>query len=171
MPVCKQCDSYFPHRVMVDGKIRIVNRRKYCLTCSPFGQHNTRRIHEAMVKNGVRNCESCDKETGIRRKICGSCYARKRKILIKERLIDLVGDKCWRSGCDYGSKEKFGALEFHHMNPKDKLFNVNISNSISKAWESVVSEAKKCALLCANCHREYHMGLIKNEEINILWRA
>lgn len=42
MPFCRQCSVEFPNRVEVDGKFRVLHRRKFCLTCSPFGSHNTR---------------------------------------------------------------------------------------------------------------------------------
>jgi hypothetical protein len=41
MPTCRKCKANFPNRVSIDGKIRVVNRRKFCLSCSPFGRHNT----------------------------------------------------------------------------------------------------------------------------------
>lgn len=45
MPTCQNCHAHFPNSLAIDGKVRILNRRRYCLTCSPFGRHNTRRIH------------------------------------------------------------------------------------------------------------------------------
>lgn len=34
-----------------------------------------------------------------------------------------------------------------------------------KAWRSIVQELKKCVLICANCHRELHSGLVSLPEI------
>ncbi len=35
--ICKNCDKDFNSKVIIDGKERNLQRRKYCLNCSPFG--------------------------------------------------------------------------------------------------------------------------------------
>jgi hypothetical protein len=45
MLVCRSCGREFPTSLVIGGKLRVLNRRRYCLNCSPFGSHNTRRIH------------------------------------------------------------------------------------------------------------------------------
>lgn len=77
-------------------------------------------------------------------------------------MLDLVrrlhGGKC--AICGY---EKYtGALEFHHIDPSQKDFT--ISNDRAKLEESI-EESKKCVLLCANCHRELHAGIIDITEV------
>ena len=42
MPDCRLCGLHFPNRVMIDGQLRNVSTRRYCLDCSPSGLHNTR---------------------------------------------------------------------------------------------------------------------------------
>jgi hypothetical protein len=59
-------------------------------------------------------------------------------------------------------KKCFDVLCFHHKNPKEKIDNVTAilrKFGIQKAKE----EAKKCILLCANCHGEIHAEVIKLE--------
>ena len=46
-------------------------------------------------------------------------------------------------------------LEFHHVNPVDKLFN--ISEGCSRSNESLLNELNKCILLCTKCHNEIHV--------------
>ena len=48
------------------------------------------------------------------------------------------------------------ALEFHHLNPLEKDFNISSS---SKPIEELKKEVDKCQLLCANCHREVHQEI------------
>lgn len=45
------------------------------------------------------------------------------------------------------------ALDFHHVNPKDKKFSVAIG-TMGRSDNSIVKELNKCILLCSNCHRE-----------------
>ena len=71
--------------------------------------------------------------------------------LRKENLIKVFGSKCCLCGFDkYPS-----ALEFHHVHPEDKEFGLT-GSGLMKKMETQLAEAKKCILLCANCHRGVH---------------
>jgi formate-dependent nitrite reductase cytochrome c552 subunit len=35
------------------------------------------------------------------------------------------------------------------------------SGGFSRSWASIKSEIAKCVLVCANCHREIEIGLVK----------
>ena len=75
----------------------------------------------------------------------------------KQRMIDSLGGKC--SCCGYSKCNS--ALEFHHLNPSEKEFSFSAALASPKAWNLLVIELKKCILLCANCHREVHAGIIE----------
>ena len=68
----------------------------------------------------------------------------------KERAVNYKGGKCILCGYDRCIK----ALDFHHLNPKEKDFS--ISKNCNKAWDKVKIELDKCILVCSNCHREVH---------------
>jgi len=53
--------------------------------------------------------------------------------------------------CGYNKCD--AALDFHHVNPEDKKFEI-IADSITN--KNFIAELNKCILLCANCHREKH---------------
>ena len=42
--VCKNCGKKFPNYISINGKRHNLHNRKYCLECSPFNQHNTKKI-------------------------------------------------------------------------------------------------------------------------------
>lgn len=67
-----------------------------------------------------------------------------------KKLIEYLGGKCSR--CGYN--KCIAALDFHHINPETKSFN--IAPSMSRSMFSLMREADKCILLCSNCHRELH---------------
>ncbi len=74
---------------------------------------------------------------------------RRRKKLKEEATI-LLGGKC--SNCGYNKCP--AALDFHHTeNNKEGNIHDFIKN---ESREKLLKEAKKCILLCANCHRELH---------------
>ena len=72
------------------------------------------------------------------------------RIKLKINAVAYKGGKCEK--CGYN--KNYTALDFHHINPSKKDFNI-ASGSI-KSWEKVKQELDKCQLLCANCHREVH---------------
>ena len=74
---------------------------------------------------------------------------------IKRRRIDLIqvlGGKC----CICGYDKCNAALEFHHVNPKTKLFGISQTGALTYSLSKQLAEVKKCVLVCANCHREIH---------------
>lgn len=83
--------------------------------------------------------------------VCNHVKKRKRD------LISLFGGKC----CICGFNAFQEALEFHHIDPQTKSFGLTDSNSVTKALEKQLQEARKCVLLCANCHRGVHAGYLK----------
>ena len=74
---------------------------------------------------------------------------------LKKRAVYVMGGKCQVCGYD----RCLQALDFHHINPDEKAFT--IQENCNRSWETVSAEIKKCALLCSNCHRELHNGLIE----------
>lgn len=96
----------------------------------------------AKIKTFKRNVKSnyeCVKDSRIRKKLA---------------LVEYKGGQCER--CGYS--KCIHALEFHHLNPSEKDFNISSS---SKSVEELKKEADKCQLLCANCHREVHQEMIE----------
>ncbi len=48
--------------------------------------------------------------------------------------------------------------DLHHLDGSKKDFT--LSQKI-RSWSALISEAKKCVLLCAPCHRKHHAGLLE----------
>lgn len=66
----------------------------------------------------------------------------------------MFGGEC--SICGYRKYE--GALDFHHTNPHEKEFGLSMKG-LSYSLESLIKEAKKCILVCKNCHTEIEAGI------------
>ena len=77
---------------------------------------------------------------------------QKRGLDRKKKLIQLLGNKC--NKCGYSNN--YGALQFHHINPIQKSGRLDMRRLSNSTWEYCESEAKKCELLCSNCHAEHH---------------
>jgi len=133
--VCASCGAGFPSRLLIEGKVRVLSSRRFCLACSPFGAHNT----------STRPLD----DPGVRRRQSGVNYGRRRRIWMKAELIAARGSRC--EDCGYG--RTVWALEFHHRDPGTKEFSLGgFLGSIERARR----EADKCFLVCANCHRIRH---------------
>jgi hypothetical protein len=78
----------------------------------------------------------------------------------KQRLVDSFGGKCGICGYD----KCIEALEFHHLDPSAKDFGIGSVRGSPKSWEKTVPELRKCVMLCSNCHKEYHAGLVEIPE-------
>ena len=81
---------------------------------------------------------------------------QKRRKLIKQMALDYKGRKC--EICGYS--RCVDALEFHHIGRTKKDFGIS-EKGYTRSWGKVKEEIDKCLLLCANCHREAHKGLLK----------
>ena len=157
MKNCLKCNNQIKYLVKIDGRVRNLQRRKYCLDCSPFGGKNTKQlvISTTSALGKTFTCQECNKEFVYRKKgdkttacqICCNKLARKQK---KKKCLEYKGGKCEKCGYD----KCVQALAFHHVDPKQKEFQ--ISNFLTKKWDVLKKELDKCMLVCANCNIEIH---------------
>lgn len=125
---------------------------------------NTKNTCDFDSKNG-KYCSICSTElTGSRHTYCSNKCRTKRlnpntcerqRRVGPQRKIDLIkkaGGKC--SICGY--KKNIAALNFHHRNPQDKVFTLDVRKLSNTRLSSILLEFEKCDLLCSNCHFEAH---------------
>jgi len=143
MPTCKKCSKDFKNKIEIDGKIRNLQKRKFCLDCSPFNKHNTR-----SALNDDNTNEEKLKRKRKRWVISVTKWRRKQKL----KLFAYKGGKCILCGYD---KPVPGAYAFHHRDPKQKDFTISRYGHC-RSWKVVKKEVDKCDLLCQNCHAEVH---------------
>lgn len=82
---------------------------------------------------------------------------KKQQKWYKDRLKEnhKILDNLKLNGCAICGYDKCNeALEFHHVNPKNREFSLNADNMDKNT--NMVKEINKCILLCANCHKEIH---------------
>jgi hypothetical protein len=106
--------------------------------------------------HGLTRFKQRKDHNGFRCVKCNTAHVANHRKKKKKILIDEMGGGCFN--CGYNRCIR--ALEFHHIDPTQKSFGfgqINLASSLTKLRK----EAKKCVLLCANCHREAEDGLIK----------
>lgn len=106
-----------------------------------------------------------NKAKGIRRADCKDCHNGYVKIKYQERQQSVENLKS-NLHCEKCGDSRGYLLDFHHLDPqeKDKAISRLISSNASN--ETIQNEIKKCIVLCANCHREFHY-FEKNENMTI----
>jgi transposase-like protein len=93
---------------------------------------------------------------GGKRYRCARCIVdavSDRRRRVKEILVDEAGGEC--VACGY--RDCIGVLQFHHLDPSTKRFHLG-REGVSRSIEDARREARKCVLLCANCHTEVELG-------------
>lgn len=85
-----------------------------------------------------------------KQKVLDSNKRRKERIL---RLIRRYKSFC---GCRVCGEREAVCLDLHHEGEKE--FTISSANGVSLA--RLRAEIRKCIVLCANCHRKVHAGLV-----------
>lgn len=105
-----------------------------------------------LVGNQAKFCSVKCKQKTINFKHQNYTAQQARGLERKKQLIEIAGGEC----CDCGYKRNISALEFHHLNPDEKSFGIDLRKCSCAKWDRLVEEVRKCVLICANCHRERH---------------
>jgi hypothetical protein len=130
-----------------------------------------------------KNCEfskSIDKfpltSSGYRRKTCSACLSarfreqnpearkritqkskeayNKRIPFYKIKLMQEIG----QTSCKDCGFDDYRAIHFHHRDKATKKFSISWALVHHYGFENLLEEAKKCDVLCPNCHRLEHFN-------------
>ena len=93
-----------------------------------------------------RGCFRCTK--------CRSESVARRRRKVKAMLVEEAGVACRRCGF----AEHPAALHFHHPDPATKEFSLSTAG-FTRSIERARAEARKCVLLCSNCHALVEAGV------------
>lgn len=63
------------------------------------------------------------------------------------------------TGCSLCPEKELVCLDFHHRDPSQKDFN--LADNRTSNVELMLQEIDKCVLVCSNCHRKIHAGIIQ----------
>jgi predicted HNH restriction endonuclease len=88
---------------------------------------------------------------------------QRRREKVRLMAVNYKGGRC--QVCRYD--RCLEALEFHHLDSTKKDFGIS-KKGYTRSWEKVKAEADKCVLLCANCHREVHAGILQLPQATVV---
>jgi len=135
---------------------------KYCPKCkhdldeSMFSKNSGR-------KDGLQPyCKEC------RKAIDANSYKASQKrrdtiVLSNTKRIDKnkkFVEKVKGKGCCKCDETEKCTLDFHHIKGSDKKFDI-ASGIQSNGLEAIKNEIRKCILVCSNCHRKIHAGILQ----------
>lgn len=150
--ICRKCKSIFKTHIKIDGKKRNLCGRKFCLTCSPFGAHNTKPDDPARASVD-KNKPYAQWPQKLKDQYLKRYYIR--GVNRKKELVDSKGGRCQSCGYD----KCLRCLTFHHREPNKKSFALTIRELSGMSMESILEEVGKCDLLCLNCHIELEANI------------
>lgn len=127
-------------------------------TGRPAGHARTRPVEMRVCRHhGTTEFAHYGAQPHTRRWQCKRCVAEavtRRHQQLKRILVEAAGGCCVI--CGYNSS--IVALQFHHVDSATKEFPM--STASGKSIAAYLREARKCVLVCANCHCELEMGLV-----------
>lgn len=131
--------------------------RKYELKAVPHRHHRPGDgKHEATLscRRHGRTAFVLEGRGSYRCKRCRLERVSRRRRNVKRILVQEAGGKCLICGYDRCQR----VLQFHHLDPSTKEFHLGQAGATRSLARSR-AEARKCVLLCANCHGEVEAGI------------
>ena len=117
------------------------------------------------IEKCVILCANCHEITELEKRLAQAINGkiRKRSNIVYRRgeAIRKIADLARGVPClDCGNSFPCSIMHFHHRNREEKSFE--IMQSIRLKWiteDTLLSEIKKCVVLCPNCHLEREWGV------------
>lgn len=83
-----------------------------------------------------------------------------RASALRERLANFVNAIKLEKGCTCCPERAVCCLDFHHLDSSKKDMDVSFLMR-AKSSQRLIAEIQKCVLVCSNCHRKIHAGLLE----------
>ena len=126
---------------------------KQCISCNEL-----KLLNEFAFSKGKprEKCKVCLKE------YMNNHYASNKKTYLdnvktrQKEIYNWFYDYKQTLKCEKCGENHPGCLDFHHLDPNNKDFNISDGGKMSK--KRILNEVNKCIVLCSNCHRKLHWG-------------
>lgn len=134
-----------------------------CSTVKPKSEFNRNKVKSDGLQTRCRDCQKTQNNDGYvnnenRRNSIKATNALNRAYNVK--LMRKYKRYC---GCQICEEKEPCALDLHHLDPSGK--DANPSSLVTYSTNTMKTEIRKCIVLCANCHRKVHAGIITYSSI------
>ena len=169
--LCKQCGQLLPVSEFYQRRTRPTEKIHVCKKCTCENTRAYARTHPDIIKEISARGRAKHKEEIKQRN--RDFYARtknnpahvqarhdtymrnKDKWHEKERAKRKAFNEKWKHPCEKCGESRLYLIQFHHIDPAEKLFCIGAS-ATAKRESELIPEIKKCVCLCSNCHDEFH---------------
>ena len=80
---------------------------------------------------------------------------------IRDSLLEKTNNLKLSAGCKFCIEKEVVCLDFHHLDANEKEFSIAKMVSNGRKWQEIENEIAKCIIVCSNCHRKLHAGILK----------
>lgn len=134
---------------------------KKCTLCGDskdFSEFNRKSTSLDGFQNKCRECSRLFSKQHYRDNVAAErIRLKKRQMELKKLFEDYrKTTKCFLCG-----ENESCCLDFHHNEPTEKDFSVSLASRMGFSWEKTLAEIYKCTVLCSNCHRKVHAGVVQ----------
>lgn len=131
---------------------------KICSVCK-IQKDETEFTRDKTTSSGLYTaCKVCKRARDVRQH---EVHRQQRNAYYKARQqqVTLIVSNIKRSkGCQLCSEREPVCLEFHHLDPTKKDFSISARPNMNV--ETILLEIEKCVVLCSNCHKKVHAGIL-----------
>lgn len=135
-----------------------------CKTCGNT-KDITDFVKDRSQKGGRRNyCKACHAQKARQFREKNPDWRKSYKPKTKPLTMSYDDRRMWlnsikaETGCYFCGETTPVCLDFHHIDPTEKSFTISLV--MKHSVEEIIEEMQKCAVICANCHRKVHAGLL-----------
>lgn len=132
---------------------------KTCNRCN-IEEELTQFYKAARTKDGHQHtCKECCKP--MHKAYNAKMFDARKSKRTSYRADNVARYRVWKAkqACACCGERETCCLDLHHPDPNEK--EVTVSNVISYwSWERLKTEIDKCIVVCSNCHRKIHAGVI-----------
>lgn len=135
---------------------------KLCFRCNELKDFSEFHKNSARSDGLQVNCKVCRKvidSESYKKSESRQLSIKDRRDRIREYNRTLMRRYKAFCGCKFCDESEPVALDLHHLDPNEK--DLNPSSAIGFSTTSMKKEIRKCIVLCANCHRKVHAGILE----------
>ena len=141
--VCSSCHKTLPVSCFWKAKKSPDGLQGYCKECGSAYRAKYQKDHpEKMREEAKKHWHKYRLEKLNRDRI---------RMSKRQEFLDTLKTPCAKCG-----ESRVWVIQFHHVNPAEKVFGIGDGSNVHKSKEAVIQEVKKCICLCSNCHKEFH---------------
>lgn len=141
-----------------------MNNTKVCTVCQVEKEESSFAFKNKKLCKLHSRCKDCQAKYHRKHYLANKeYYSTKRRV--NSRRYRTAGRKFIdeyksNASCHFCSENTPCCLDFHHLDPTKKNFNVSQMKGHAKTVDAIKKEVEKCIVVCSNCHRKIHAGIL-----------